>query len=175
MPSSHHSGSIAASRTIAASCAAAATSSTCCNDPTADAHSARDPTTDEGSSTVPNEATAASAAARTSPGPTDTVLTPLTLLHCSICYRKPSGDHRQGPRPDDPIRLSDSHTHDAVSEQDGAREPQVVPAPLANAITESAIICTAIADSSNPAIRVRSTIPLSLSSRASGDAKRNTR
>ena len=47
--------------------------------------------------------------------------------------------------------------------------------PLANAITESAIICTAIAESSNPAIRVSSTIPLSLSSLASGDANRNTR
>ena len=52
---------------------------------------------------------------------------------------------------------------------------QVAPAPLANAITESAIICTAIADSSRPAMRVSSTMPLSLSSRASGDANRKVR
>ncbi len=56
MPSSSHSGSIAASRTIAASCAAVATSITRCNDPTADAHSARDPATADGLSTAANAA-----------------------------------------------------------------------------------------------------------------------
>jgi hypothetical protein len=76
VPSSHHSGSIAANRTIAASCTAAATSSTCCSDPTADAHSWRDPATDEGASTARNAAAAASAEACTSPGPIPTLLTP---------------------------------------------------------------------------------------------------
>ena len=58
----------------------------------------------------------------------------------------------------------------------GRRDPQVAPPPLAKAITESAIICTAIADSSSPAIRVSSTMPLSLSNLGlTGYANRNTR
>ena len=83
VPSSSHSGSIAASRTIAASCAAFATSVTHCKLPIAAAHSARDPATPEGDSTALKAATAASAEACTSPGPTVSVLTP-ALPSCLI-------------------------------------------------------------------------------------------
>ena len=112
VPSSSHSGSIAANRAIAASCTADATSITRCADPSTPAHCSRDPLTAEVAKAPDSSTSAASHAACTSHRTPGHHPSP-PAISLRRAYRRPPTD----PRPERPNQSAHQRFRSALSEQ----------------------------------------------------------